>query len=160
MLLLLSLLTPLAHIALDLDTLISAEIQSFAASSGWSKGGVVLLPLWATAVSLCAFMADDSTLAVSIENFVVFVLPLLTGVLAILIDMLSGILSRSYFLKIQIPNANNKVAKVLITLEILIQIMMILHELLSTNGLVACKPFLCVVEGAEHFKESETGLFD
>ena len=160
MLLLLSLLTPISEITLDSDALISAEIQGFATSSGLSKGVILLLPLWAAAVSLCAFVADDSALAISVEHLMVLVLPLFTRVLAILIDVLSGILTRSYFLKIQIPNANDKVAKVLITLETLVQIMMVLHELLSANGLVACEPLFRVVEGAEHFKESETRLFD
>lgn len=67
MLLLLSLFTPLAHITLNIDALIGAEIHGFATSSRLSKGVVLALSLWATAVSLCAFVADESALAVSVE---------------------------------------------------------------------------------------------
>ena len=157
---LLSLSTPLTHLTLNVDALISAPIQGFATTSRLAKGVVCTLLLSAAAVSLCAFVADNSSLAVSVEYLMVLVLPLLTRVLAICIHMLSSVLSRTYFLKIQVPNANDKIAEVLIALEILIQVVVVLHELLSANRLVACESLLGVVEGAEHFEESETGLFN
>ena len=77
MLLLLSCLTPLAHLTLHADSVISPEVSCRSASSGSAEGVVCALLLWTSSLTLSAVVADDSAAAVAIQNLMILVLPLL-----------------------------------------------------------------------------------
>ena len=65
-------------------------------------------------------VANDASLAVTEEAFVVLILPLLARVLTVAFDVLACVLGGSNSLPVKVPHANNEVAEILVALEVFV----------------------------------------
>lgn len=103
-------------------------------------------------------MLDDCWLAE--EDLMILHLPLLTRVLSVLVRVLACIFSLSNLLDIKVPDTDDEVSELCVSLELLVEVLMVLQKLLHANGSFSSEAGARVVELSEHLEEAETDLLD
>ena len=147
-------------LSLDSDTLVGLEVGGATATGG--------LHLVVSMFSISRLASTDVLNAVckhlllgfGKEDLVVLVFPLLAGVLATDVSVFAGEVAGSNRDEVHVPDANEEVFEFNILLESFIHKLMVLHELGQSNGFIATKLVVSIMERGEHLEEAEAGLLN
>jgi len=90
----------------------------------------------------------------------VLVFPLLAAVLAIDGRVLATELRSVHVYQVHVPYADNEVFEFDVSLELLVQVLVVLHELFESHGTLATETSARIVECSKHFKEAKASFFD